>query len=201
MEIKERIIEEAAKLFRMYGIRSVTMDTLAGQLGISKRTIYEIFSDKDELLIGVLQTMARRQKALIENVLSGSESAIHAIFRLLEASIDHFQTVSPAFQADLKKYHYEVLMKECENCEMPDYKANIEIIMRGIREKLFRMDVHPEIANRCLYSLVRMTLDFDLFPAGEFTRRDVIKNAFINYMRGISTPEGLRLINQLEVKF
>ena len=62
MDNRERIIEGAAELFKTYGIKSVTMDSLANHLGMSKRTIYEVFSDKDELLIGVLKRMAEKQK-------------------------------------------------------------------------------------------------------------------------------------------
>jgi AcrR family transcriptional regulator len=66
MDNRQRIIEEASLMFRTYGIRAVTMDMLANQMGMSKRTIYEIFSDKDELLNGVLQWMAEKQRGLIE---------------------------------------------------------------------------------------------------------------------------------------
>ena len=69
MEIKERIIEEAALMFRTYGIRAVTMDMLASQMGISKRTIYENFVDKDELLEGVIYWMASKQKEMFESIL------------------------------------------------------------------------------------------------------------------------------------
>ena len=69
MEIRERIIEGAAHLFKIYGIRAVTMDSLASHLGISKRTIYEVFSDKDELLVSVLQWMGEKQKALVSRIL------------------------------------------------------------------------------------------------------------------------------------
>ena len=62
MDTKERIIEGAADLFKTYGIKSVTMDYLASHLGISKRTIYEVFSDKDELLVEVLTRMARNRR-------------------------------------------------------------------------------------------------------------------------------------------
>ena len=55
MDIRDRIIEGAAELFKTYGIKSVTMDSLANQFGMSKRTIYEVFSDKDELLMAVLR--------------------------------------------------------------------------------------------------------------------------------------------------
>jgi len=201
MEIRERIIEGAANLFRIYGIRTVTMDSLATQLGISKRTIYEVFSDKDDLLVSVLKWMAEKQRILVNRILDDSENAIVAIFRLLESNRDHFQNMSPALQADLKKYHYEVLINNTDNSEMPDYRNNIRVIERGIKEKLFRRDINPDIVNRCLYSLGRSTLDFDLYPLEDFSRNEVIKNVFINYMRGISTKEGNDLINILETKF
>lgn len=201
MEIRERIIEGAANLFKTYGIKTVTMDSLAAQLGISKRTIYEVFSDKDELLVKVLEWMAERQRVLVGRILDESENAIIAIFRLLETNRDHFQNMSPAFQADLKKYHYEVLVSKNDKGLMPDYRNNIAVIERGIRENLFRKDINPDIVNRCLYSLGRSTMDFDLYPFEDFTRREVIKNVFITYMKGIATIKGIELINKLEAKF
>lgn len=201
MELRNRIIEGAAQLFKVYGIRSVTMDLIAGNLGISKRTIYEVFADKDELLISVLQLMAEKQKTLVSHILEDSENAIHAIFRLLESSRDHFQDMSPAFLADLRKYHHDVLMKRSVKSEMPDFSNNIKVIERGIREKLFRKDINPEIVNRCLYSLGRSTLDFELYPAENFSRREVVQNILINYLRGISTTEGIELIDKFEARF
>jgi AcrR family transcriptional regulator len=201
MEIRERIIEGAAKLFRTYGIKAVTMDSIAGSLGISKRTIYEIFSDKEELLVNVLGWMAEKQKALISTVLENSDNAIVAIFRLLETGRDHFQSMSPAFQADLRKNHYESLLKRAVRDEMPDYRNHIRVIERGIREKLFRKDINPDIVDRTLYSLGRSAMDFDLYPYEEFTRREVVKNVFINYMKGIATAEGIELIKKLEAKY
>jgi AcrR family transcriptional regulator len=201
MNIKDRIIEGAAELFRTYGIKSVTMDSLASHLGMSKRTIYEVFSDKDELLIGVLKWMAEKQKELVKRVLNDSENALVAIFKLLETNMNHFQEMSPAFQADMKKYHHEVLIKKADKCEMPDYRNNVQLIERGIKENLFRKEINPDLVNRCLYSHVRSMMDQDLYPFEQFTRREVVKNVFINYLRGISTKEGVELINKLETNF
>jgi AcrR family transcriptional regulator len=201
MDIKDRIIEGASELFKTYGIKSVTMDSLANQLGISKRTIYEIFSDKDELLVEVLTGMAQKQKALVKRVLDESENSIVAIFRMLEINREYFQDMNPVFQADLKKYHYDVLLKKAEKAEMPDYRNNQQVIEKGIKEKLFRNDVNPDLANRCLYNLGKSILDNDLYPFEMFSRRDVIRNIFINYLRGISTLKGLDLIAQLEAEF
>ena len=201
METRERIIEGAANLFRTYGIKSVTMDSIAAQLGISKRTIYEVFSDKDELLLSVLHWMAGKQKALVNRILAESENAISAIFRLLESTRDHFQDMSPAFQADLKKYHYEVLLKREDKTAMPDFRSNIQVIERGVKEELFKKEINPDIVNRCLYSLGRSIMDFELYPYEDFSRREVVKNVFINYLKGISTPAGMELIDKLEAQY
>jgi AcrR family transcriptional regulator len=201
MDIRDRIIEEASESFKTYGIRSITMDSLANQLGMSKRTIYEIFSDKDELLMAVLEKMAQQQRELVKRVLNESENSISAIFKMLEISRDNFQYLSPAFQSDLKKYHHDVLLKNAENLEMPDYRNHYLVIERGMEEGLFRKDLNTELINRALYNLGKSMMDNDQYPFEKFTRRDVIRNLFINYLRGISTQKGLDLINQLEVKF
>jgi AcrR family transcriptional regulator len=201
MDIRERIIEGAAQLFKMYGIKAVTMDSLASQIGISKRTIYEVFADKDELLEGVLKNMAVKQRQVISRIMEDSGNAIDAIFKLLEVNRDHLQTMSPAFQADLRKYHMEILMNKDEKSEMPDYRDNIRIIEKGIKEKLFRKNINAEIVNSCLYSLGRSIMDNDLYPYESYTRKEVIKNVFINYLRGIATPEGIDLINKRDEKY
>ncbi|MGC1390397.1 MAG: TetR/AcrR family transcriptional regulator [Bacteroidales bacterium] len=201
MNIKDRIVEAASESFRTYGIRSVTMDTLAAQLGMSKRTIYEVFSDKDELLIAVLTRMARQQKELVKRVLDESENSIVAMFRMLEINRDSFQSMSPAFQSDLKKYHHDVLMKNADSIEMPDYRNHFQVIEKGIKEGLFRKEINTDLVNRCLYNLGRSIMDNDLYPFEQFSRRDVIRNIFFNYLRGISTSKGLDLINKLEKDF
>lgn len=201
MDVRERIIEGAAQLFKLYGIKSVTMDTLAGNIGISKRTLYEVFADKDELLEGVLTYMADKQKSIIQKILAESENTIDAIFRMLEIGREHFQSMSPAFQADLRKYHMEVLMKKNEKCPMPDYTDNVDIIEKGIKEKMFRKNINPEIVTRVLYSMGKITMDNDLFPFDQFTRKEVMKNVFINYLRGIATPDGLKEIDKYDDRF
>lgn len=201
MDIRDRIIEGAARLFKTYGIKAVTMDSLANSIGISKRTIYENFSDKEEILGGVLQMMADRQKTLVNRILNESENAIDAIFRLIETNRDHFQEMSPAFYADIRKYHHDVLMDKADKCEMPDYRNNIQVIEKGIKQKLFRKEINADIVNRCLFSLGRSAMDDELYPFEEFTRREVIKNVFISYLRGISTDEGVQLIDKLTAKF
>jgi AcrR family transcriptional regulator len=198
MDYKQRIVEEAAVMFRTYGIRAVTMDMLANQMGISKRTIYEVFHDKDELLQGVLKWMTIKQQEVMTKILDESENVIEAIFKMLDLMSNHFQNMSPAFQMDIKKYHHNVLRKLGEQNDLPYYRNNTEIVKRGIKEGVFREDIDIEIINKCMFEVIRMSNDTDLFPPDDFLRKDVLKNVFINFLRGISTQKGLDLIDMYE---
>ncbi|HPC97398.1 MAG TPA: TetR/AcrR family transcriptional regulator [Bacteroidales bacterium] len=198
MEIRDKIIEGAAEMFRKYGIKAVTMDSLAAHLGVSKRTIYENFSDKDDLLKGVLTSMAARQKELVERILGESENAINAIFRLIELNVEHFFTMSPAFTEDIKRFHQEMMLRKDTKCELPDYRNNKMVIERGIKEKLFRKDINGDIVNRTIYLMVLSVMNTDLFPLESFSRREVVMNSIVNYLKGIATPEGLEIIKKHE---
>ncbi len=198
MDYRQRIVEEAAVMFRTYGIRAVTMDMLANQLGISKRTIYEVFSDKDELLKGVLKWMTQKQSEIMKKIFSESSNVIEAIFKMLNLMSDHFRNMSPAFQMDMKRYHLEVVKKLEEKNELPYLNNNSEILKRGIKEGVFRKDIDIDITNKCLLEVARISNDKNLFPPEEYLDKDVIRNFYINYLRGISTSKGLELIDCYE---
>jgi TetR/AcrR family transcriptional regulator, cholesterol catabolism regulator len=198
MDNRQRIIEEAAVMFRTYGIRTVTMDMLANQLGISKRTIYEIFKEKDEIIEAVLKWMTVRQRELMEKVLKESGNVIEAIFKILDLMMEHFQKMSPAFQMDMKRLHNDVMNKMEGAKDIPYIRNNSLLIERGISEGVFRDDIDVQIINKCMLEVVKMTNDRELFPPDSFPNEDVIRNVYINYLRGISTSKGLELIDYYE---
>ncbi|MCX6259848.1 MAG: TetR/AcrR family transcriptional regulator [Bacteroidia bacterium] len=200
MDYRQKIIEEGAMMFRTYGIRAVTMDMLAANMGISKRTIYEVFSDKDELLKGVLKWMLVKQRELMTKIFSESENVIEAIFKMIDLMTDHFQRMSPAFQMDMQRLHRDVQKNREELIDLPYLSNNSEILNRGIKEGVFRNDIDVEITNKCMLEVARMSNDKNVFPPDDFANKDVIRNFYINYLRGISTRKGLDLINFYEKK-
>jgi len=200
MDYRQKIIEEGAMMFRTYGIRAVTMDMLASQLGISKRTIYEVFSDKDELLKGVLSWMMEKQSEIMTRIFTESGNVIEAIFKMLDLMMSHFQKMSPAFQMDMKRLHRDLNRNPEELTDLPYFSNNSEILKRGIQEGVFRNDIDVEITNKCLLEVARMSNDKDVFPPDDFSNKDVIRTFYINYLRGISTRKGLDLINFYEKK-
>lgn len=198
MDYKQKIIEEASAMFRTYGIRAVTMDMLASSMGISKRTIYEVFKDKDELLKGVLRWMSQKQKEVMRMILDESDNVIEAVYKMFDLMIDHLQKMAPAFQLDMKKLQKKILENPDEYHDLPYYSNNMEILRRGIEEGVFREDLDIDITNKCMLEVAKMSNDQDVFPPEDFLKKDVIRNFYVNYLRGISTPKGLELIDIYE---
>jgi hypothetical protein len=108
--------------------------------------------------------------------------------------------MSPAFQMDMKRLHRDLYRNPEELTDLPYFSNNSEILKRGIQEGVFREDIDVEITNKCLLEVARMSNDKDVFPPDDFSNKDVIRNFYINYLRGISTRKGLDLINFYEKK-
>lgn len=200
MDTRSRIIEEAATMFRTYGIRAVTMDMLAGQMGISKRTIYENFLDKDELLAGVLKWMNVKQREVLEKTLRESGNVIEAIFRMMDMMMEHFKNMSPAFQLDIKRYHQDLEQKLNSLNQLPYVKNNELIIEKGIKEGIFRKDLDVKIINKCMLEVLKISIDREIFPPDAFGSKEIVRNVYLNYLRGLCTQKGLDLIDYHDKK-
>lgn len=190
MSTRDRIIEEAAQMFRTYGIRAVTMDMLAAQMGISKRTIYEVFRDKDELLKGVMMWMSSMQAKLISHCLESSANVIEATFMIMDIMMEHYRKMSPAFKLDMKKYHNE-LVKLNNDDTFPNNDSK-KILIEGVKQGMFRSDLDIDLTDRCLRGMTKMN---EKEIPEDFDNEDMIRNFFVNYLRGISTQKGLELID------
>ncbi len=193
-----RIIAGAAELFRIYGIRAVTMDDIANHLGVSKRSIYERFIDKDTLLFSVMDSMIVRQREMIEKILENSPDVISAVFCIARMGRDHAATMNPLIVSDLKKYHNNVLKRLREKCDNPDFEAARSILEKGVSQGIFRETIDVEIVGRAFKGMSTISGDEELFPRDLFLQKDIMRNIMVNFMRGISTARGVELIDSME---
>lgn len=196
MDYRERITEEAAVLFMKYGIRAVTMDSIANHLGMSKRTIYEHFADKDELLISVIDNMANKQKEVFRKIMDEADNVIEALFEMLRVASYHFNNTNPTYFMDLKKYHYRVYEMICQKGDIKNYEMSREMLQRGVDEGIIRDDVNIEIVNAGLHSVIDSISDNEDLPQEKYTSFEIIDNLLFNFLIGISTPKGQDLINK-----
>lgn len=196
MDVRERIIQEAAVLFMKFGIRAVTMDSIAHHLGMSKRTIYEHFADKNELLMSVMETMAARQKESFRSIMEKADNVIEALFEILRIATLHFTNTNPTFFMDLNKYHYRVYEKICQKGDIKNYEMSLAMLRRGVDEKVFRDDLNIEIVNIGIHSALDIARENEELSAGRYSRFEILDNLLFNYLIGISTPRGQELINK-----
>jgi hypothetical protein len=144
--------------------------------------------------------MVLKQAEVMNKIFSESENVIDAILRLLDLMDEHYRNMSPAFLMDMKKHHSE-MMKRIGVYDDPPYLKNYEeILKRGIKDGVFRKDTDPDLVNKCMSAMARISTDEDFFSHEDVMNKDVIRTFFVNYLRGISTAKGLELIRYYENK-
>jgi len=194
VEVRDRILVEAGLLFGKYGIRSMTMDSLAEELGISKRTIYERFKDKDTLLIEVIKYYKLQTEKETHRLIDQSDNVIEALFRIIKMTIAQMMQMNPAFFHDFKKYHPKVFREIAQPGSIRDFSITGKLLETGIRQEVFREDINLGIVNRALHSLFDLfNQESNLVEAG-YDRKEIFDQVLIPYFRGISTKKGRKLL-------
>jgi AcrR family transcriptional regulator len=196
METQNRIVTKTHELFMLYGIRSVSMDEIANHLGMSKKTIYQYFKDKDSLVEGVINIEIEMHQDEFSKYASISENAIHEIFLTLDTVQEMLKHMNPSVMFDLQKYHTTAFEKfrTHKNTFFYDIiKANIE---RGKQEGLFRADIDVDVLTRYRLANMFLMFDFEHFPSNKFTPIQIISETTDNFLHGMATQQGLLIIEQ-----
>lgn len=196
MEIKDKIISGALKMFTRYGIRSITMDSIAEELGISKRTIYEKFKDKDELLKSCFETAIKTQKASTEEILKNSDNVIEALLKIVKHNVNIMKTINPVFFYDIKKYYPNVNKQTVENNDHQNRIQFMELLDRGKKENVFRSEINVEIVAILLFEQFKIMNNQEVFPEEKYSKIEIFENIVINFMRGIATEKGFSLLEK-----
>ena len=191
MEIKDRIISEARQMFVKYGIRNITMDMIAETLGVSKRTIYENFKDKDELLENCITTAIIDQRIINDQIIESSSNIIEATFKFIENGINTIKAVNPAFFYDIRKYYPDIWASKVIENDTRNLNRTIELLNKGINENLFREEINVEIVAKLILEQFSLLSNRDIFPESEYSMIEIFENIVINFIRGIATEEGL----------
>ncbi len=196
MNITERVISHALNLFVRSGIKAITMDDISTEAGVSKRTIYENFKDKDELLRACILHMDNHHAMETEKIFTRSTNTIDMVFLFLQHGIGAINSINPLFMADMKKYHYRI-WKETYVINSDKYlDQTYTILKKGINEGLFRKSIDIEIVARLLNEQLTLMTDERIFPSLKFSKSIVFENIVINFFRGIATGKGLELIEK-----
>jgi AcrR family transcriptional regulator len=196
VEIKDRIIIEAARLFGRNGIKSVSMDDIAQHLGVSKKTIYKWFQNKDEIVHSVMQNHLSQIESDCEGVICEAENAVHELFQVMLMNKKVLAEIHPSIFYDLQKYHpasWQLWVEHKNKFLLGKVKENLQ---RGIHEGLFRDDLDVELMGRLRLAVIELAFNPDLFPPDRFNLQRVQEACFEHYILGIATLKGHKLINK-----
>ncbi|MGM0573439.1 MAG: TetR/AcrR family transcriptional regulator [Bacteroidota bacterium] len=197
MVVQTRIVTQASEMFLRNGIRSVTMNDIAESLGISKRTLYEHFSNKEALLSQCIDYIHAENLAIRRQQHLDANNTVDFIHRHFRYALERINSTHPNFINELYKYHPKIwntkiapLMEERETFTR-------QLIQDGIEEGYFLSDTNPEIATKLLYAQVDMISDLERFPPERFTRHELIRHITISFIRGLATEKGLKDVETL----
>lgn len=200
MESKEQIAQAAEDLFLAYGVRSVTMDDISKKLAISKKTIYQHYRDKDEIVCLVTERVMEREEEQINEIKNKAKDVIHELILLSKYIREHGQSVNPSVLFDLQRYHrsaWEIYLKFKENVFL---YSLIDTLNRGKEKGYIREEVNVEILSLLRLEEIQMAYDADVFPRDKFNFQEVQLQLFEHFVHGILTTKGLETLQLYKEK-
>ena len=196
-ELREKIIISAGALFAQEGIRSITMDDIAASFGISKRTLYELFSDKEALLIECIRREMALEEAFMREQVTRSLNVLEILLKRYQRSIERFHATSKKFFDDIKKYPraYEQL----KNGNNRNTEDAVNFFKEGVRQGYFREDVNFPIVNSLLRAQLDILMESDLCKTYPFLA--VYESIMFTFLRGISTEKGACELERFIIRY
>ena len=192
----ENILEKVAELYNKYGIKSVTMDDVARELGMSKKTLYQYVENKNELVEKVLYYIVKQNDCSFKEL---ADKNLNAVEEILEISIHIMKTIkeyNPSTEYDLKKYYPELHKKLNEIRKEKMYESIIKNIITGKNEGLYRNDLDEEIIAKMHTSrFLNLTNDQVINPE-EILKPRYIYEMFIYHIRGMANNKGIEMLEK-----
>jgi AcrR family transcriptional regulator len=196
MDPKERILVKSNELFNRYGIRSVSMDDIAAQLSMSKKTLYQYYTDKDELVNAVFDIILSVNKNNCTECIKKGENAIHEVFLSFDIMEEMLKTMNPSVLFDMQKYHPTAYKKFDDFRNGFLYriiKANLE---RGVKEELYRPEIDTDILSRYRLHTVLLSFNPEVFPSNKANLVYIEQQLIECFLYGLATPKGYKLIQK-----
>jgi AcrR family transcriptional regulator len=196
MEIKERILNHAQKLFLRNGIKSVSMDDIAADMAMSKKTLYKWFENKDQIVMAGITNHLGNVQGDCAVVAGKATNAVEEMLLLSKWADEQFSNIHPSIFNDMKKYHpaaWELFKSHKNTFILAQITQNLR---RGMAEGLFRADLDVEVLARLNLAQIELAFDSELYPAAQFSPMRVNQVFDEHFLLGVATLKGHKLINQ-----
>ena len=194
-EKEKQIIEKAYEMFRNYGIKSVTMDDLSNNLGMSKKTVYQYVSDKSELVQKVMEYEYMLKAQSFESISKNKENAVEELIAVNNFINELHKSYKPSMMYDLKKYYPEIHNKFKDERRQRMYNSMVSNLKQGKAENLYRQDMDEDIIAKLHMFRYENLIGNDLFSFDEITSENFVNEVFKYHLHGILNENGLKLYN------
>jgi hypothetical protein len=194
--MENRILLKARELMVLNGVRYVTMDDLATTLGISKKTIYQFYKDKEALVLAVVELELEEQRLMCLRSQETAENALHEMFMVLQDIQEMFKKMNPLTVMEIHKYFPEAFKKIQEHKNNFMHNVVKTNLLKGIDQGVYRKDIDPEILTIYRIETSLITFNAQFFPLSKFDLGNVNTQIMEHYIYGLVSSEGLRLLMQ-----
>jgi TetR/AcrR family transcriptional regulator, cholesterol catabolism regulator len=190
------IIQRARKMFMQFGIRSVSMDDICRELGMSKKTLYQYFGNKNELLGKALEFGFEEFEESISSLGNNEQNAIDDLLDLSKVIDRHLKEVNPSVTFDLEKYYPELYRENMIKKREFAYRYIRKNIEKGIKENVFRDDLNLDLVSKLYIQKLEDLHDPNYYNADQISFSEVFHVMFENHIRGISNENGIKYFEE-----
>lgn len=192
--MRTSIIIKSTELFLSLGFKSVTMDDIATELGISKKTIYQHFDNKTKLVEAVTWSIFENISKGIEAIIEEEKNPIEEIYQIKRFVLEHLKDEKSSPQYQLQKYYPKIFeaIKAEQSCVMNDcLKSNLE---KGIALQLYRDTIDIDFISKIYFNSMMAIKNKDIFPLKKFSMNMLMEHFIEYHLRGICTPLGVKTL-------
>lgn len=195
--MKEKILDKATDMFLNLGFKSVTMDDLANEMGISKKTIYTHYENKTQLVEASTDYLFHIISSGIDHICSLEKNPIEELYEIKKFAMLHLKDEKSSPQYQLQKYYPKIYVTIKQKQFEMMQECVVENIKKGIELGIYRANLNIDFVSRIYFSGVISIKDYTLFPRDMFPVR-ALEDDFLEYhIRGIVTPEGRKILNSI----
>jgi len=195
-ERRDFIVEQAHRLFMQYGLRGVTMEDLAREMGVSKKTLYVHFTDKNSLVEAAVASFLSQHQAAAEAIFQTSPNPIDQLWGIAGAIQSQLQQVKPSVYLELRKY-FPSAYKLFENYQQQSIRKQVVAnLIGGVEAGWYRASLNPEILSRLFIQLMPMKMDLLIFQPDRFDFNTLHREMLMYHMHGICSSKGLEYLTQ-----
>ncbi|MBI5539835.1 MAG: TetR/AcrR family transcriptional regulator [Bacteroidia bacterium] len=192
----ENILSRIYNLYFKYGIKSVTMDDVSRELGISKKTLYEHFKDKDEMVSQVFELERNKVLKDLCEILGCAQNAILELFLINKYFSEKIKNYNANVDFDLRKYHFSIYENHKNKALEAMHSHILANLNRGIKEKVYRNDFNAEFIARLHVSRLVTMQQSEIFTMEELLDKSCHRELIVYHVRGIATQEGIKILEK-----